>query len=131
MTAPQLLEREAQRAYVPWSPAAPVMLAPSTSSLGSRSLQSEFLGVGAVGPYVILVARSAQGRRHTETEWRRTHGQVLRAYSGEWVVLEGQRLVVHAATLEDAVRQARAAGVAVPYVFRVDDDGQDLARIGL
>src|SRR5947209_15597467 len=69
--------------------------------------------------------------RNVEMQWRRTHGDVLRRYLGQWVVLEGERIVASGASLGDAVRQAREAGVRVPYVFRVEELSEDSAILGL
>ena len=103
-------------------------------TLGNSALQhtSEFRGSAA---FVVLQARmvSPRGpsRRQAELQWRRANRELLRDYLGQWVVLEGERLVTHDRSLAEAVRQARDSGVKIPYVFRVEDLDQDVVRIGL
>jgi len=54
--------------------------------------------------------------RERETEWRRTHGDVLRAYAGQWLVLEGERIVAHGDDPAPLVARAREHGIRSPYV---------------
>jgi uncharacterized protein DUF5678 len=75
--------------------------------------------------------RPLQGHRSRELEWRRTHGEILQAYSGQWVVLEGDRVVAHGYDPVGLIAEARAQGIEVPYVFRVEDSDEDLVSIGL
>ena len=70
-------------------------------------------------------------RRQTELQWRRTHRHVLLRYVGEWVVLEREQIIAHGRSFADAVREARTAGVTVPYVFRVDGRDEGAATLGL
>ena len=131
MTSLQLLERETQQPNVHWSSVALGSWLKPSSSLGSRTLQSEYLTVSSLVPYGGFMAQPVLGRRHIETEWRKTHGHELQGLAGQWVVLEGERIIAHAVSIGEAVQRARAVGVAVPYVFRVEEDGQDVVRIGL
>lgn len=71
------------------------------------------------------------GHRVPELEWHRAHQQELRQYAGQWVVLEGETLVAHGEDLRRVIVEARAKGVAVPYVFYVEPPGEDIVRIGL
>jgi hypothetical protein len=57
--------------------------------------------------------------RGRELEWRRTHGEVLRAFAGEWVVLEGEEIIAHGDDPIRVVAEARAKGI------------KDVVRIGL
>jgi hypothetical protein len=77
-------------------------------------------------PVVVL-----QSRRSTEIGWRRAHPEELRRYFGEWVALEGRRIVAHGTSLAQVVREARIEGIAIPYVFRVDDLNDATAIMGL
>ncbi len=70
-------------------------------------------------------------RRRVELQWRQANRNLLRSYAGQWVVLEGQRIVAAGPSLAEAVKRARENGVAVPYVFRVDESDQDVIRIGI
>ena len=72
-----------------------------------------------------------RGRREVELQWRRAHPDALRPYAGLWVVLEKERIVAAGRSVHDVVTQARADGVAVPYVFRVDDTPEGVETIGL
>lgn len=73
----------------------------------------------------------APSRRQLELQWRRTHKEVLRGYLGQWVVLQGERILASGPSLAEAVKQAREMGVRVPYVFRVEDLDENIATIGL
>ena len=59
--------------------------------------------------------------RREEMEWLATES---RPYAGEWVALDGQRLVAHGAKLATVSAEAEAAGVTHPFFARVrrDDD---------
>lgn len=59
------------------------------------------------------------GHRTRELEWRRTHGEVLRNFAGQWVVLEGEEIVAHGKDPQQVVVEARAKGIRVPYIFYV------------
>ena len=61
----------------------------------------------------------ALGHRTRELEWRRTHGEVLRNFAGQWVVLEGEEIVTHGKDPQQVVVEARAKGIRVPYIFYV------------
>ena len=79
----------------------------------------------------LLVTARTAGFRAREREWRREHAQELKGLAGEWVVLEGERVVSHGTDAGAAVARARAEGVPVPYVFFVEpDEGADF-HIGL
>ena len=71
------------------------------------------------------------GHRQVEQEWRRTHQDVLLGYAGQWVVLEGETIVVHGEDPAQLVKMARDAGVEVPYIFYVDPPRPGIVKIGL
>ena len=131
MTQPQLLEREVQRFYLPSKYGDAVTLAPSSSSLANSATQMAYLTVGAWASGARAWTRTLPSRREKETQWRQTHLDVLRHHVGRWVVIQGDQLVASSVSLGEAVALARANGVAVPYVFQVEEDGEDFARIGL
>jgi hypothetical protein len=58
--------------------------------------------------------------RQAEHEWIRTHLEVLRQLAGQWVVLEGERIVAHGKNVVRVANSARRKGIAVPYVFYVE-----------
>ena len=54
-----------------------------------------------------------------EQLWLREHG---REFIGQWVVLDGDRLVGHGPDPQPIVAQARAEGVAAPFVELVSEE---------
>jgi len=71
--------------------------------------------------------------RHREREqaWRQANGDVLRAYAGQWLVLEGEEIVASGADPAELVRQARARGIGSPYLFFVEPSEPGVVKIGL
>lgn len=57
--------------------------------------------------------------RHTEKAWVESHKEELRALADEWLVIDGEWLVAHSSDLVEAVRDAKARGVEIPYVTRL------------
>lgn len=57
--------------------------------------------------------------REIEKAWVESHIKKLTAFAGEWLVIEGEELVAHNVDFVEAVREARARGVQVPYVTRL------------
>ena len=76
-------------------------------------------------------ARKVIGNRQQELEWRRANWPALSQHIGRWVVLERDQIKASASSLGEAVRQARASGIARPYVFLVDKPPHDFAILGL
>ena len=64
-------------------------------------------------------------------EWRETHSEELRKFVGQWVVLEGERVVSHGPDAVQVFQDAREGGIEVPYIFFVDDTPGDFVRMGL
>jgi len=61
-----------------------------------------------------------------ENEWLRQHQN---EYRGQWVVLDGDRLIGHAAKASGVtvfVEQARAEGVRAPFVHFINDDPEPI-----
>lgn len=72
------------------------------------------------------------GFRRRELEWRRAHGEVLRAFAGQWVVLEGEEIVAHGDDPATLAAAARVRGIQVPYIFYVEPTrDKDVVRMGL
>jgi len=69
--------------------------------------------------------------RQREQEWCRTHGEVLRGYEGQWIVLEGEEIVAHGDDVTRLVEQARDRGIRSPYVFFVEPTEPGVVKIGL
>ena len=55
--------------------------------------------------------------RSRELHCRRTHGHVLRAFAGQWVVVEGDALITHGSDAVRVVAESRQNGVETPYLF--------------
>ncbi|MGH9799398.1 MAG: hypothetical protein ACRD82_03460 [Blastocatellia bacterium] len=93
----------------------------------SEELQPDRAIASASKP-VPQVRRSTHGRvdLSKEREWVRQHRD---EYRGQWVVLDGDRLVGHAATAAEAtvfVEQARAEGVRSPYIKLIPLDDEPI-----
>ncbi len=71
--------------------------------------------------------------REREHAWRRSHRELLQGrYADQWVVLEGEEIMAHGGDAAKAVEQARAKGVAAPYVFYVQPPRPPgVVRLGL
>ena len=52
-----------------------------------------------------------------EMRWLSTHQA---AYAGQWVALDGKRLLSHSTEVHQVYAEAHAAGVVVPFVAYVD-----------
>ena len=55
--------------------------------------------------------------RRREQEWLLQHGQ---QYAGQWVALDGDCLLSHGIDGRLVLSEARRAGVAVPFVVRIE-----------
>jgi hypothetical protein len=75
--------------------------------------------------------RAQQGRREIEIRWREGNTETLRRYAGEWIALEGERIIAHGPNAARVAEDARNAGVAVPYLFRVESGLEEIVPIGL
>lgn len=57
--------------------------------------------------------------RYAEQAWMGTHGQ---AYIGQWVALDGGKLVAHGPNAVQVRDEARNQGVERPFVVRIPTD---------
>lgn len=64
------------------------------------------------------VVRSTHRQR--EFEWIETHADEMRRLAGEWVVIEGDRLVAHGKNAAPVFATAKRKGITVPFVFYVE-----------
>lgn len=62
----------------------------------------------------------SSGFRRRELEWRRTHPNELKQYSGQWVVLEGGKIITHGDDPEALIEKAKAKKIQIPYIFFVE-----------
>ena len=76
-------------------------------------------------------ARPASGGRRVELEWRRTHREELLQYAGQYVVLEGEKIIFHGSDPYRLIVEARAKDIPIPYLFFVDDAPEGVSRTGL
>lgn len=75
--------------------------------------------------------RSQIAYRTKELEWRRTHGEDLQTFAGEWIVLKGEEIVAHGSDPVQIATEARARRIRVPYIFYVEVLDEGVVRIGL
>jgi hypothetical protein len=104
---------------------------------GTRGLGSEQAPVGVFGNLTFRdrlafpAGRDREMRRAREIRWREAHSEVLRQYAGQWVALEGERIVAHGPDAARVAVEARNLGVAIPYIFRVEEASEDVVLMGL
>lgn len=71
-----------------------------------------------VEPPAALIPERPDMVREREREWLRQH---WREYLGQWVALEGDRLISSGEDARQVFAAARAAGLSVPFVVHVQD----------
>jgi uncharacterized protein DUF5678 len=77
-------------------------------------------------------AFSSIGSRTVENEWLNKHPEKLRPHAGEYVVVEGRRIVAHSRDAAVAIQTARRRGITSPYIFFVEPAAPpNTFRIGL
>ena len=69
--------------------------------------------------------------RHEELRWIRSHSKELAALDGQWIVVEGARLIASGSRLKDVIARAESVGISNPFVHRVEAPGFNIVRIGL
>jgi hypothetical protein len=74
---------------------------------------------------------SPYGYRKVEMEWMNKHPEKLRPFAGEYVVVEGTRVVAHSPDAEEAIRTAKRRGVVIPFILFLEKPDPNLIRIGL
>jgi hypothetical protein len=58
-------------------------------------------------------------QREVEHQFMAEHPEAFDPYVGEWVVVEGPKIVSHGMDATAVVNEARSAGIKVPYIVRV------------
>ncbi len=77
-------------------------------------------------------ASSVSGpNRDLELAWCRSHEDELQALAGQWVILEGEVIVVHGHEPAKLVEQAWGKGIQVPFIFYVEEFHPDVVKMGL
>jgi hypothetical protein len=89
------------------------------------------MGRGAVEPEPGPPPGQRAGLRDKEREWCRTHLSELRGFIGEWVILEGERVVGHGTDSAGLIAKAKRQGIKIPYIFLVREVDSGLATLGL
>ena len=83
----------------------------------------------------VPVAASREGvdplPRQDEIRWIQAHAGDLAALDGQWIVVEGFRLVASGLRLVDVVAEAEAQGIQNPFVYRVQKEHPEIAYMGL
>ena len=83
----------------------------------------------------VPVAASREGvdplPRQDEIRWIQAHAGDLAALDGQWIVVEGFRLVASGPRLVDVVAEAEAQGIQNPFVYRVQKEHPEIAYMGL
>jgi hypothetical protein len=69
------------------------------------------------------------GRRQIEMDWISSNAKELGKYRGQWIVVEGERVLAHDKDYQPARDQAVKAGINRPLIFFVPDD--DLPFMGV
>jgi len=130
------------------SPPGSISYQPLYDSIGIPSLHTAFVVEIAENryfhrtelPLTIGMAPTAEIRtsdlgisdhRRRELEWRRTHGERLQTFSGQWVVLEGEEIIAYGRDPVELVSEAKRRGIRVPYIFFVETQTEEVVRMGL
>ena len=59
------------------------------------------------------------------------HPEKLRPYAGQYVIVEGTRLVAHSADPGEAIAAAKRQGITIPFILFLEVPNPNLIRIGL
>lgn len=81
--------------------------------------------------YSVRPAEAAPRRRDREWAWIESHQAELDALGGQYVILEGDRLVAHGEDLPTVVAEARRLGVEVPFLQWIPPTAPDVSWMGL
>jgi hypothetical protein len=74
---------------------------------------------------------SEVGFRAREMEWCRKNRAELRAFAGQWVIVDEEAIVAHGNKPVELIEAARRQGIGVPYIFFVEGDDSETIKIGL
>lgn len=70
--------------------------------------------------------------RQQELAWRQANATMLQErFRGNWIALEGERVIAFGPSAAEVARAARALGVVCPYVFLVRADQGDIGVFGV
>ncbi len=88
--------------------------------------KNNMIGSDIVGARLESITAPA---RNLEMEWIDLHSDVLKAYMGQWVVIQGSELITHGDDLVAVVTEAKTKGVKIPYAVKIPMD-MELPFIG-
>lgn len=74
---------------------------------------------------------SPYGYRIVEMEWMNKHPEKLRPYAGEYVVIDGTRVISHSTDAAEAIRTAKRKGVVIPFILFLEKPEPGVISIGL
>jgi hypothetical protein len=60
--------------------------------------------------------------RGTERTWIEAHANEIRGLKGQWVAIEGEKIISSGIEFEKVVGKARSKGVEIPYIIKVEQD---------
>ncbi len=60
--------------------------------------------------------------RGTERNWIEAHAKELSGLKGQWVAIEGDKIISSGIEFEKVVAGARSKGVEIPYIIKVEKD---------
>jgi len=110
----------------------PSVAAPAVA-MGVAMVFTERLASLAGGPPATpsLEPKRTTPPRHDEMRWIQAHANELAALDGQWISVEGARLIASGARLVDVVARAEAMGIHNPFVHRVEAERPDTTHMGL
>src|SRR5258708_7188150 len=64
--------------------------------------------------------KSTYNPREKESNWIFKNMTVLKQkYQGQWIIVEGEKLIAAAEKLSDAIKKAKALGINFPYAYHL------------
>ena len=112
----------------------------------SRSATAPMVAMGATMVFAEMLAslaglataptpssepKRATPPRHDELRWIQAHADELVALDGQWIVVDGTRLIASGPRLTGVVAEAEAKGINNPFVYRVEAARPEIAHMGL
>jgi hypothetical protein len=91
------------------------------SQLGRYLLEQARMDQAAEAPTAVPPAE--EEKRQKQLEWLKAHRQ---EYAGQYVALDGDRLIGHGQTIQEARLQARQNGVTQPFLVRLTAEDEVL-----
>ena len=67
--------------------------------------------------------------RETEFAWVSSHAKELAQFQGQWVAVDGERVVASGCDFTEATKEARSNGVEIPYVIKIET-GEESPFVG-